>query len=200
MSGLMVLWGILLLASLPAVVAFFMPPMPAWVEVMEHAQAVVVLGAGRTGKRDGYRLNTAGWQRAGAGIAEAQANGLPILFTGGPAGEHSEARLMAEAVHNYWPQAQVWLEENSANTWENAANSARMLHEKGVKRIILVTDRTQLPRALYCFRAQGIYCRPVAASQLPTPGWMPSTTALVMLLEAYYEWLALGWYWYKYHR
>lgn len=198
MSGLMVLWGILLLASLPAVVAFFLPPMPSWAEPIEYAQAVVVLGAGRTNRHGGYKLTTAGWQRAGAGIAEAQAYNLPVLFTGGPAEGKSEARLMAQAVHNYWPQAEVWLEEESRNTWENAVFSARLLQEKGIKRIILVTDRAQLPRALYCFRAQGVLCSPVAASKLPEPGWMPSTTALVMLLEAYYEWLALGWYWLKY--
>lgn len=194
----MVLWALLLLASFPRVVAFFLPPMPAWIAPVEQAQAVVVLGAGRTGRRGGYWLTTAGWQRAGAGIAEAQVHQLPILFTGGPPDGKSEAALMAQAVHNYWPQAQVWLEEESSNTWENAEYSAKLLREKGVRRIRLVTDRAQLPRALYCFRAQGIYCVPVAASQLPEPGWMPSTTALVMLLEAYYEWLALGWYWLKY--
>lgn len=199
MSGLMVLWGILLLASLPAVVAMFLPPMPAWAAPIEYAQAVVVLGAGRVNRGGEQRLSAAGWQRAGAGIAEAQVRGLPILFSGGgPEEQMTEASLMAQAVYGYWPQAQVWLEQNSTNTWENAVYSAQLLKQKGIKRVLLVTDRTHLPRALYCFRAQGILCTPVAASQLPLPGWMPSTSALVILLEAYYEWLALGWYWLKY--
>lgn len=199
MSGLVLLWCIILLGSLPAVVFFFMPPMPAWVEELEHPQAVVVLGPNRLRKHRDYQLSSAGWRRAGVGIAQAKKHQLPILFAGGKIeGKLSEARLMAQAVEAYWPTARVWLEEESLNTWQKAACCAALLQEQGVRRILLVSDRTHLPRAMYAFRAHGVFALPYSSSVLPRPGWMPSAGALSMLLEAYYEWVALGWYWLRY--
>lgn len=184
---------------MPAVAVFFMPPMPAWVRTTDYPQVVVVLGPNRVRRHRNYQLSAAGWRRAGVGIAQAKKHKLPVLFVGGQEeGGVSEAQLMADAVKSYWPEAVVWLEGNGANTWQKAQNCAAQLAAKGVRRVLLVTDMAHLPRAMYAFRAQGLLAQPFSASVLPQPGWMPSAGALSMLLEAYYEWCALLWYWLKY--
>lgn len=173
--------------------------MPAWLKKTDYPQVVVVLGPNRVRRHRDYQLSTAGWRRAGVGIAQAKKHKLPILFAGGQEeGEGSEAQLMAQAVQRYWPEAVVWLEEESLNTWHKAECCAAFLAEKGLRRVLLVTDRAHLPRAMYAFRAHNILAQPFSSSVLPSPGWMPSAGALSMLVEAYYEWLALLWYWLKY--
>lgn len=48
-------------------------------------------------------------------------------------------------------------------TWENATYTAQKLQPKGVKRIILITDRWQLPRATAAFHKQGFQVSSVAS-------------------------------------
>jgi len=199
MSGLVLFWCFILFGSMPAVAVFFMPPMPAWIRKTDYPQVVVVLGPNRVRQHRDYQLSAAGWRRAGVGIAQAKKHKLPVLFAGGhEEGGASEAQLMAQTVESYWPEAVVWLEEEGLNTWQKAQSCAAHLTQKGMRRVLLVTDRAHLPRAMYAFRAHGLLVQPFSASVLPQPGWMPSAGALSMLLEAYYEWCALVWYWLKY--
>lgn len=178
--------------TLPAIVALMLPPVPRQ-RLQGPAQAVVVLGAGRQRRGERYRAAARGLRRAEAGLAVAEAARLPLLLSGGRADGNgpSEAALMAEALRHRCREAGPWLEENSRNTWENARFSAALLKERGIQRVVLVTDATHLCRAVLSFRAQGIEVEARATSALPSPAWMPSAEALALVPEIYYEWLAL---------
>ena len=168
-----------------------MPPLPP-AELDGPPQAVVVLGAGRQRRGDGYRVPASGLRRANAGMQVARNLGLPLLISGGCADRQgpSEAALMAEALRHRWPQV-PWLEEQSRTTWENARYSAALLREQGIQRVVLVTDRAHLCRAVLSFQAQGLEVAPHAATETPSPEWMPSAGALALIPEIYYEWAAL---------
>lgn len=192
MSGMVLLLAVMIGATLPGVVRRMMPPLPP-AELDGAPQAVVVLGAGRQRRGGSYQVPASGLRRAGAGMQLARELDLPLLISGGCADGHgpSEAALMLEALQHRWPQANPWLEEQSRTTWENARYSAALLREQGVRRIVLVTDRVHLCRAVLSFQAQGLEVAPHAATETPSPEWMPSAGALALIPEIYYEWAAL---------
>jgi uncharacterized SAM-binding protein YcdF (DUF218 family) len=188
---------VLLLAAgtLPAMVRQFYPPLPP-VQGSGPAGCVVVLGAGVRGRGAGRRSSRSGLVRLARAVETARHRGLPLLISGGgpgvAEGELSEARLLAEAAEGYG--LSLWLEERSRNTRENARNSAALLVRKGVNRIVLVTDRPHMARAMLCFQRAGIDVEALPVDRLPSPAWMPSAGALSLLPEIWYEWAALLWY------
>ena len=54
------------------------------------------------------------------------------------------------------PEAALLLEPHSRNTWENAEESAHLLRLRGLRRVVLVSDRAHLPRAALLFRLAGL--------------------------------------------
>jgi uncharacterized SAM-binding protein YcdF (DUF218 family) len=83
-----------------------------------------------------------------------------VVATGGKVkGEQSEAvlaRVMGEFLQRQGVDAaDLLLEERSPNTYENAAMTAQLLRDRGIRRIVLVTDAIHLWRAERCFVAQG---------------------------------------------
>ncbi|TMJ59641.1 MAG: YdcF family protein [Alphaproteobacteria bacterium] len=78
-------------------------------------------------------------------------------MSGGGAGPISEAAVMRDLARNAGiPETVLMLEPESGNTFENAANTARLLHEAGKRRVVLVSDRVHLPRATRMFRQAGL--------------------------------------------
>ncbi len=82
-----------------------------------------------------------------------------ILISGGtapwvsPQGGPPEAEAMAELLEMMGvPREALWLEEESRNTQENAANSFEILAEHNVKTVILVTSALHMPRAMMLFQ------------------------------------------------
>src|SRR5699024_6246075 len=135
---------------MPAVALFVMLPMHAWIRKTDYPQVVVLLGPNRVRQHRHYHLSAAGWRGAGVGIAQAKKHTLSVLFAAGhEEGGDSEAQLMAQTVESYWPEAVVWLEEEGLNTWQKAQSCAAHLTQKGMRRVLLVTDRAHLPRAMY---------------------------------------------------
>ena len=197
MSGASLLLILLVVGTLPAVVRLMLPPLPED-DLVGEPGAVVVLGGGRSRHATGMQPSAASLRRARQGMTLAAELGLPLLLSGGGRGEIaeglSEANLMAEPVRRHWPEGELWLEEESSNTWENASQSARLLVRKGVSRVLLVTDRSHMPRALLSFQAQGLEVKAAPIETLPEPDWMPSAGALSLIPEIYYEWTALIWY------
>jgi uncharacterized SAM-binding protein YcdF (DUF218 family) len=70
--------------------------------------------------------------------------------------------------------ARILVEPGARNTWENAAQSARLLRAQGLAPapLLLVTEPWHLPRARLAFRAHGLRargagCRVPAAARLP---------------------------------
>ena len=200
MSVTLLLGLLLVSALLPACVRLFYPPLPAGHED-EGVQAVVVLGGGLGKDDNGWHLSAASLRRLHHAREEALQRGLPLLLSGGLAGEvhggATEAELMAARLQADDVSA-LWLESDSANTWENARHSAAILQGRRVQRVLLVTDREHMTRAMLCFQAQGLEVVPAPVDRLPSPAWAPSSGALVLLPAIWYEWVALVWYQFRY--
>ena len=62
------------------------------------------------------------------------------------------------------PVQAIWLEDQSQNTYENALYCARILREKNISRIILVTSAVHMPRSVALFKKQGIEVIPAPAN------------------------------------
>lgn len=189
---------LLVAGTLPGVVRWMLPPVPDS-DSTGAPGAVVVLGGGNRQVNGELAPSRASLRRARHGTELARAQGLPLLLSGGGRDTSpSEAELMATLVERHWPDMEVWREELSRNTWENATHSAAFLARRGIHRVFLVTDRPHLTRATLSFRAQGLEVVPVAASALPEPSWVPSAGALAWLPEVWYEWAGLLWYQLRY--
>lgn len=198
----LILWGMLVLACLPAFLRLVMPPLPLD-DAAEAPACVVVLGAGCRRDSDGtVGLSARSLARLEAGLSLAKRESLPLLVSGGAlfAGKgggmtpSSEAGLMANLLAEHHPLQVVWQENISRNTHENARLCSKLLCRKRINRIYLVTDQSHLCRALLSFNKQGMSCYPHASSLFPRPAWMPHAGALMLWPEIIYEWLALTMY------
>jgi len=80
-----------------------------------------------------------------------------LLLSGGGARPLSEAEAMRRlAIDAGVPDSALLVEARSGNTAENAFNSARLLRQRGVERVILVSHRQHLLRARMLFRLAGL--------------------------------------------
>ena len=192
-GALMVL--LLVAGTLPVLVRQLYPPLPPRDDRVVPG-CVVVLGGGIVGRGSERRSSRIGLRRLAKAMVEARQRGLPLLISGGGTesrqGFSTEASLLAQEAQGYG--LSLWLEERSRNTRENARNSAALLRRKGIGEVLLVTDRAHMTRAMLCFRKQGIAVQAAPVERLPSPAWMPSAGALLLLPEIWYEWLALLWY------
>lgn len=113
-----------------------------------------------------------------------------LLVTGG-VGKHppTEAEVMQRlAVAHGIPRVSIVLEEQATSTFESAWRCRDMLRQRGWSRVLIVTDRLHLPRALVAFRSVGIRAVGSAAPGKPARG---------LSKRVYYclrEGLALAWY------
>lgn len=54
------------------------------------------------------------------------------------------------------PDARIVVEDRARNTFENALYTGLIMRERGWRRVVLVTDRFHMPRALYVYRRLGL--------------------------------------------
>lgn len=159
-----------------------------WAGLAEQAGAIVVLGAGREQNDPAWGGDQPGYvalERLRYAARLAKASGLPVLTSGGlHFGEPpSEAMLGAEVLQRDMGVTTRWLEERSRTTWENAVYSAEMLRAAGVKRVVLVTSASHMPRSRWCFEQNGIevITAPVGfmgvVNERPLNGWLPEAKA-----------------------
>jgi uncharacterized SAM-binding protein YcdF (DUF218 family) len=81
---------------------------------------------------------------------------LLVLSGGGPHARPEAAAMRDIALASGVPAAAMLVETRSADTWENAAETAKLLLPRGIERIALVSDRYHLPRAGFLFRRAGL--------------------------------------------
>jgi uncharacterized SAM-binding protein YcdF (DUF218 family) len=113
------------------------------------ADAIVVLGC-RGRQALSRRLDRA------IGLLEAGAARLLVL-SGRGRGPIAEAELMRRAaLARGVPESALLVEPTSRNTFENARETARLLRSRGLQSVLLVSDRTHLPRATALFRLAGL--------------------------------------------
>ncbi|MBK3866238.1 YdcF family protein [Pseudomonas stutzeri] len=159
-----------------------------WPALAEQAGAIVVLGAGREQNDPAWGGDQPGHialERLRYAARLAKASGLPILASGGLhyGAPPSEAQLGAQVLQRDLDVSARWLEERSRTTWENAVFSAEMLRAAGVRRVVLVTSASHMPRSRWCFEQNGIevIAAPVGFMGVPNGrplnGWLPEAKA-----------------------
>lgn len=164
--------------------------------------AIVVLGAGRHRLAAEYgtsNLTQHAMVRLRYGVWLARHTGQPLAYAGGvgwaQTGERSEAETAAQIVQDDYGTSLRWVESRSRDTRENADLMVPMLESAGVRRIVLVTHASHMPRALRAFRdAAGkrmvIVPAPVAAvtrEDQPALDWLPSQQGYLLVHSALHE-------------
>ncbi|MEM7209793.1 MAG: YdcF family protein [Pseudomonadota bacterium] len=167
------------------------------------AQAVVVLGGGLRLEspefEGGITLKPRSLNRTRYAALIAEKCALPLLVSGGKTFDRqgkAEAEVMRDLVAQWSPQTEVWVEQKSRNTAENAEASAAILRGKNISKIILVTSAYHIPRSMSAFRAQDL--DPTAAptdfsnvAKRSVLNWLPDADALVYSERALHEYLGL---------
>jgi uncharacterized SAM-binding protein YcdF (DUF218 family) len=129
----------------------------------------------------------------------------PVVVSGGKVHDSDPGPTLAEAMHKFLVRQGVAakhliVEDRSHNTHENAVECSRLLAERGISRVVLVTDATHLIRAEGCFRQQGLDVVPCGC-RYRTGRWrgavadfVPSPSAAAGFETAWHEWLGIAWY------
>ncbi len=131
---------------------------------LPQAEAIVVLGGGTASQeppRPLVEVNGAGDRVIYAAYLYRQGSAPYLLLSGGNIdwlGEHTgtPAEDMARLLELMdVPASALWLQPDSRNTYEDALYSKKILDEKGIHRILLVTSALHMPRAVGLFERQG---------------------------------------------
>jgi uncharacterized SAM-binding protein YcdF (DUF218 family) len=105
--------------------------------------------------------------------------------------------LLLQAVADH----DLIVEDRSRTTHENAFECRKMLDDRGMSNVILVTDATHMYRALRAFRKQGIMAFPSACNHRATGfewsafDFLPSASAVQNHQRVMHEWIGCVWYW-----
>jgi uncharacterized SAM-binding protein YcdF (DUF218 family) len=126
---------------------------------------------------------------------------LPLIVSGGSAEGKAAAEIMRDTlVAEGVPPSNIWLEARSLSTYENAVFSAQILRDRGIAAVTLVTEAYHMPRAVQCFRKQGlrVTTSPCAYRSLGFEGqfknYLPNARAIQNWEDVLHEYAALLWY------
>ena len=131
---------------------------------LPQAEAIVVLGGGtkpRIAPRPWYEVSDAGDRILYGSWLYKQGKAPLLLVSGGRAdwygeGGNPESEDMAAiAIAMGVPRSAILQEPDSLNTRENAVNTKRILSQKGINKILLVTSALHMPRSMAIFRKLG---------------------------------------------
>lgn len=163
-------------------------------ERIEAADAIVVLSGGI---EDSRTLSPASLRRTIQGIRLYRRGLAPtIVFSGGKAGQDAEeAEVMAAlAIELGVPNTAIWVERRSNDTWTQTLEVARLAQPKGIRRILLVTDRLHMLRARTAFERAGFEV--LAASDLTeSSGARAPEARLLLMRQILQETFASLYYW-----
>ena len=166
---------------------------PVAVGQLPRAGAIVVLGGGLSPARPGYPWPgmSAAADRLWHAARLFRAGKAPLLLLSGgtppESGVASEASAMRQLLQEWGiPASAMLLEERSLNTRQNAAYSAELLRQRGVRQVLLVTSALHMPRALRDFQTAGLTVIPAAIDHEGLDlslepwwaRWLPSARAL----------------------
>lgn len=155
---------------------------------LKNVQAIVILGGGKNNAAPEFgnedTVNRWTLQRLRYGAYLQQQTGRPILVTGGaPFGGRPEADAMAETLQRDFHAKDIWIEDQSNDTSENAAYSAAILKEHDIERIAIISQAWHLTRAINLFKQQGLTVYPAPTGYTnednePIIRWLPKASAL----------------------
>lgn len=174
------------------------------------ADTVVIL-AGRMLRRDRVRrqakLGDSTLRRCLHGARLYRRGGIKLVVVSGgkvcksepgpPSAHVMKAFLIEQGV----PADRLLAEDRSTTTYENAVQTAKLLRQRGVRKIVLVTDATHLRRAERCFLAQGLEVAPAGCYYGATrfagglTDFLPDPDAAEDVEDVWHEWLGMLWYW-----
>lgn len=128
-----------------------------------------------------------------------------IVASGGPAASAPGGGPVAAVMRDLLvrlgsPADRILVEGESATTYENAAFTKRLLDEKGIRDVVLVTEALHMPRALRVFRAAGLDARPAPcafiARRLPAvkDALLPDPWSALTVQRVAHEWIGMAWY------
>ena len=184
-------------------------PYPPLKERPDDAEAIVVLGGWvRVEDEEGTRYELGGDARSRcreAARVYRQGKPLPIVISGGKVDPDAPGPAVAVAMREFLleekhvPARDLIVEDGSRTTYENAVETCRLLGERGIQKVILITDAGSLRRATACFRKQGYECVPCGCRYHGPMDWsahafLPDLNAAGGTQEAFHEWLGIAWY------
>jgi uncharacterized SAM-binding protein YcdF (DUF218 family) len=129
-------------------------------QAKRFADVIVVLGCAVRGDAASQALV----RRMDCAIALFRSGVAPrLLLSGGGGRQRPEAAAMRNlALAGGVPAAAILTESASRNTNENASFTARLMRDKGIASLVLVSEAYHLPRAWLLFRAAGLAITSVA--------------------------------------
>jgi uncharacterized SAM-binding protein YcdF (DUF218 family) len=140
-------------------------------------------------------------ERLRAGAVLQRATRLPVLVSGGVTGPGQPplASAMAHSLEADFAVPVRWRESASRDTWENARDSAAILHAAGIDSVFLVTHAWHMRRALIAFRRFGLEARPVPVPfsrllHIDLGSFVPRAASWVDSYQALHEWVGCAWY------
>ncbi len=184
-------------------------PYPPLERRPDGIQAIVVLGGGVRASESEWLPalpdETGLYRCLRAAQIYHQGPPCPVLVSGGVVDTDrpvpSCARVMRDLLTRLGvPAADVIEEDASASTYENAVECVRILRERSLTRVLLVTDASHLERAVRCFRKQGLDPIPCGCHyrtlhfDWAVTDFLPNPADTDGARAALHEWLGLAWY------
>ncbi len=143
---------------------------------LPNAEAIVVLGGATKPAilpRPGVDLSEEGDRVLYAAQLYQQNKSPLVIVSGGRISWRgrggSEAADMATILSQMGvPASAIIQEPDSFNTYENAVNVRKILENRGIRQVLLVTSAMHMPRSLLIFKHQGIAAIPAPTDFLVT--------------------------------
>src|SRR5690606_21093859 len=172
------------------------------------AEAIVVLGGSTASNRLNWfepfdRNRTI--SRVDTAAELYRARRAPVVIVSGAAleGTVSEAQIMANSLRQQGVPADAIIQESeSLTTYENGLYTARILEERDIDHVLLVTSALHMPRSMGVFRKQQINATPASSPpQIVVPDhpafsfWLPSMHVLSASRSVVKEYVGMLVYW-----
>ncbi len=138
----------------------------------------------------------------------AQKTALDVYTTGGAGvsgDKEAEGKVMQRWLIKFGVESdKVFHEDSAKTTWENATNIKRIMKDKEINRIILVTTAWHMPRAIHIFKSLGVQVIPAPCAYVAKQGaynllsYLPRAHVLADSSDALHEYIGIIWYQWAY--
>ncbi len=128
-----------------------------------------------------------------------------LVTSGGPVQGDASQPAIAALMRDYLVKRgvdadRIIVESASQNTYENAVESCRLLGERKIRRIVLITDAEHMRRSVACFEKQGmeVTAAPTRFHELAlgrtAVDYLPNPRAAEDFEMGFHEWLGIAYY------